>query len=167
MQEDKDHSQDAQGDDSSEADMDNYMDRVGAESDIKIIDIKKLRNDDFLQAVKTFLREPNNKILDIYVKNLKKNMILGFLVKGEKMLTDGTSTRTKGGQFMALCKEFVYKTNKDEPISEKIRTILKKTNKNRNIIKSKKRKARKREQMQNMVVEKMRNLTVDNPLSQS
>ena|SRR3990167_1556507 len=167
MEGDKDHEKDMHEEDSAEEDMDNYMDRVGDDSNLKISDIKKLRNDDFLQAVKTFLKEPRNKILEVYVRNLKKNMVLGFLVKTEKMLADGTSTRTKGGQFLNLCKEFAFKSNRDEPLSEKIRTILKKTNKNRNIIKSKKRKARKREQMHGMVVDKIRNLTIDNPLSQS
>src|SRR3990167_8799099 len=119
MEGDKDHEKDMHEEDSAEEDMDNYMDRVGDDSNLKISDIKKLRNDDFLQAVKTFLKEPRNKILEVYVRNLKKNMVLGFLVKTEKILADGPSPRTKEGKFLTLCKEFAFKRNRDEPLLRK------------------------------------------------
>ncbi len=142
--------------------MDQYMERAGHNDETapKFLELKALRHDDFIKGVKKYLGEPNNKQLEVYVKNFKKNMVLGFIKKAEKEIADGKSTKTRGGMFMKLCKEFAYKTNADEPLSVRVREIFKKINKNRNTVKSKKRKAKKREELQNNIVNKMRALNV-------
>ena len=114
-------------------------------------EIKSLKNQEFIAAVKEYLNEPNNKQLEVYVKHLKKNILLGFLGKADKAHTEGTVTKSRGGLFFSYCKEFVNKTNRDEEICVRIRDLLKKLNKNRNVVKSKKRKQKKREMMYGMV----------------
>ena len=158
----EDKNEDKQSSD-GEADMDAYMDRAGqGESQgITIKDLKQLRNTEFIISVKDYLGEPNNKQLEIYVKHLKKNMILGFLNKADKDIREGKSTKSKGGLFMQLVKEFVFKTNKDEDMCVKIRDIIKKVNKNRNAEKSRRRKQKRKEQLYGNVVKGMKQLKVD------
>ena len=143
--------------------MDQYMDRTGQQptSSLTFLELRKLRNREFIDSVKAYLGEPNNKQLEVYVANFKKNMVLGFIKKTEKDLSEGLSTRTKGGHFMHLCKEFAFKTHKDDDVSAKVRDILKRINKGRNAAKSKRRKQRKRDMQTHMVVEGLRNLRVD------
>ena len=145
-----------------EAMMDNYMSRAGKgdNANLTFKEIKQLRNQEFVQAVKDFLHEPQNKQLDIYLKNLKKNIILGFMCKAEKEVLESITEKSKGGRFLQLAREFVSKTHKDEEFCVKIRDILKKTNKNRNKEKSRKRKMRKRDQQFGNTVDKIRDMQV-------
>ena len=108
-----------------------------------------------------YLGEPNNKQMEVYIKNFKKNMVLGFISKSEKEIKEGTSSKTKGGLFMSHCKQFAFKTHYDEPMCVKIHDILKRMNKNRNTIKSKKRKAKKRDLIEMAMVQKIKDLNIN------
>ena len=143
--------------------MDKFMERTGQQqtSNMTFLDLRKLRNREFIDSVKAYLGEPNNKQLEVYVANFKKNMVLGFVKKTEKELSEGLSTRTKGGHFMHLCKDFAFKTHKDDDVCVKVRDIFKRLNKGRNAAKSKRRKLRKQDMRTHMVVEGLRHLKVD------
>ena len=143
--------------------MDEYMDKAEKENDtngITFADLRKLRHQDFVQSVKEYLKETNNKQIEIYITNLKKNIVLGFIKRTEKEMKEGTITRSKGGQFIKNCKEFVFETHQDDKMCIKIREILKKINKKRNVEKSKKRKQRKKDLKFGMVVSGLREMDV-------